>query len=167
MNGKVTAVKFAGVESLIEVVNIGGFATSLFALLAAVLPIAWTLIHCMVARSIIFIQDKNCSAFTVMKSVSFETAIGTFVLIIRFFLPLVDKFFFVYVTILLPLQPFLQIFSSSWFFCADFEVLWVYRSSIGVLLWLVYLFIPVLAQGFNSFSLFHQTSYLMKRGKIS
>ena len=103
MNGKVTAVKFAGVESLIEVVNIGGFATSLFALLAAVLPFAWTLIHCIVARSIIFIQDKNCSVFAVMKSVSIETAIGTFVLIIRLFLPLVDKFFFVDITILLPL----------------------------------------------------------------
>ena len=83
MNGKVTAVKFTGVESLIEVVNIGGFATSCFALLAAILPIAWTVIHCIVASSIIFIQDKNCSAFTVMKSVSFETAIGTFVHSIR------------------------------------------------------------------------------------
>ena len=145
MNGKVTAVKFAGVKGLIKVVNIGGFSTSCFALLAAELPIAWTLIHCIVARSIIFIQDKNCSAFTVMKSVSFETSIGTFVLIIRFFLPLVDIFIFVDVTILLPLQHFIHILSSSSFFCADFEVFWRYRSSIGVLHFMVYIVIPVLA----------------------
>ena len=45
MNGKVTAVKFAGVEGLIEVVNLGVSATSCLALvleLEAVLPHAWT-----------------------------------------------------------------------------------------------------------------------------
>ena len=62
MNGKVTAVKFAGVESLIEVVDLDGVATTCLALVLefeAVLPHAWTIIHCIVARSIIFIQDKN------------------------------------------------------------------------------------------------------------
>ena len=82
MNGKVTAVIFAGVKGLIKVVNLDGVATTCLALVLefeAVLPHAWTIIHCIVARSIIFIQDKNCSAFTVMKSVAFEAAVGTFV----------------------------------------------------------------------------------------
>ena len=114
MNGKVTAVKFAGIEGLIEVVNLRVFATTCFALvlfLVAVLPHAWTLIHCVVARSILLIQDKNCSGFTVMKSVSFDASVGTFVLIRQFFLPLVDINIFVVITITLPLLHFFHSFS--------------------------------------------------------
>ena len=165
MNGKVTAVKFAGVEGLIEVVNLGVSATSCLALvleLEAVLPHAWTRIHCIVARSIIFIQDKNCSSFTVMKSVSIGTTIGTFVLFRQIFLPLVDiKIFFV-ITISLPLLHYFHSFSS--FFCADYEVFFWYRSlTVGVKLFLVYIVMPVLTQGFYRISLCHQLSNIMKR----
>ena len=167
MHGKVTAVKFAGVESLIEVVDLDSVATTCLALvleLEAVLPHAWTIIHCIVARSIIFIQDKNCSGFTVMKSVAFEAAVGTFVPISQFFLPLVFINNIVDITILHPLIHFFHSFSL--FFCADFEVFWRYRSSIGVLHVFVYLVIPILAQGFNRIELLHHLNHIVKRGNL-
>ena len=45
MNGKVTTIKLAGVEGLIEIVNLGVSTTSCLALvlkLEAVFPHAWT-----------------------------------------------------------------------------------------------------------------------------
>ena len=95
---------------------------------------------------------------------AFEAAVGTFVPISQFFLPLVDIKFIVDITILHPLCHFLHSFSL--FLCADFEVFWRYRSSIGVLHVFVYLVVPILAQSFNRIVLLHHLSHTMKQGNL-
>ena len=74
MHGKVTAVKLASVELLIEVVDLGVFAAAsrlLVLLLVAVLPHARALVHRVVARAIVFVEDEDCSVFAVVESVTF------------------------------------------------------------------------------------------------
>ena len=164
MHRKVTAVELAGIEGFTHVVNDGvGLASFPVVILSAILPHAWALVQGIVACSIFFVQDKNCGVFTVVESMSFTTAVGTLVLRICGFLPLINVNIMI-IAIRLSLLHFLDCLS---FVCgAYFKIFWRYWSSIGVFHFLVYIFVPILAEGLDSLCFLHEFGNITESSNI-